>query len=345
MVASQAEVLDRVGMQMEDSWRVKNGPFQVYLRRLTPLTRPLAMPLQAMGELAFEVPPEAQPMVNRLRKNSRQLRRWLEQSGTQAYRLYDRDLPEFNITVDVYGDAVLVNEFAPPKTISEAVAKQRRSWALMAVRAALGVHREQVFIRTRRQQKGTEQYEKVSQAGEFRVVEEGRARVLVNLKDYLDTGLFLDHRPIRLFFSEGIVRGKRFLNLFGYTGVATLQAALGGARRSITVDTSKKYLDWASNNLAANGIALAQHQMVRADVIRWLYECRDEFDVIFCDPPTFSNSTGRKDFSVQNDHVALIEKCMQHLHSDGVLYFSCNFRRFQLDDSIAEHFEVEDITR
>lgn len=345
MVASQAEVLDRVGMQMEDSWRVKNGPFQVYLRRLTPLTRPLAMPLQAMGELAFEVPPEAQPMVNRLRKNSRQLRRWLEQSGTQAYRLYDRDLPEFNITVDVYGDAVLVNEFAPPKTISEAVAKQRRSWALMAVRAALGVHREQVFIRTRRQQKGTEQYEKVSQAGEFRVVEEGRARVLVNLKDYLDTGLFLDHRPIRLFFSEGIVRGKRFLNLFGYTGVATLQAALGGARRSITVDTSKKYLDWASNNLAANGIALAQHQMVRADVISWLYECRDEFDVIFCDPPTFSNSTGRKDFSVQNDHVALIEKCMQRLHSDGVLYFSCNFRRFQLDDSIAEHFEVEDITR
>lgn len=345
LVASQAEVLDRAGMQVEESWRVKNGPFQVYLRRLTPVTRPLGMPLEASGELAFEVPEEAQPMVNRLRKNSRQLRRWLEQTGTQAYRLYDRDLPEFNVTVDVYGDAVLVNEFSPPKTIAEDVAKQRRSWALMAVRAALGVHREQVFIRTRRQQKGTEQYERVSQAGELRVVEEGRARVLVNLQDYLDTGLFLDHRPIRLLFSEGVVKGKRFLNLFGYTGVATLQAALGGARRSVTVDASKKYLDWASNNLAANGLALAQHQMVRADVLQWLAESRDEFDVIFCDPPTFSNSTGRKDFSVQEDHVALIEECMQRLHAQGVLYFSCNFRRFQLDESLMRQFAVKDITR
>lgn len=345
LVASQAEVLDRAGMQVEESWRVKNGPFQVYLRRLTPLTRPLSPPLAATGELAFELPDEALPMVNRLRKNSRQLRRWLEQSGTQAYRLYDRDLPEFNVTVDVYGDAVLVNEFAPPKTIAEDVAKQRRSWALMAIRAALGVHREQVFIRTRRQQKGTEQYERVSQAGELRVVEEGRARVLVNLQDYLDTGLFLDHRPIRLHFSTGIAQGKRFLNLFGYTGVATLQAALGGARRSITVDASKKYLDWASNNLAANGIALAAHAMVRADVLQWLAESRDEFDVIFCDPPTFSNSTGRKDFSVQEDHVALIEQCMQRLHPQGVLYFSCNFRRFQLAAEISEQFVVEDITR
>src|SRR5699024_2676276 len=145
----------------------------------------------------------------------------------------------------------------------------------MAVRAALGVHREQVFVRTREQQKGRSQYEKVGVKGEYKFVYEGRARVLVNLEEYLDTGLFLDHRPLRVLFSEGIVRNKRFLNLFGYTGVATLHAALGGARRSITVDASQKYLDWAANNLAANGVALAPHQMVRADAMQWLAECKD----------------------------------------------------------------------
>lgn len=344
LVASKAEVLDQAGMELLSHWRVKNGPFQVYVRHLQPISVPPAEPLLVEGEFAFELPEQALPLANRLRKNSRQLKRWIQREGIHAYRLYDKDLPEFNFAVDIYGDYVLVYEYAPPKSVNEAVAAERRQWALMAVRSALGVHREQVFVRTREQQKGRNQYEKVGQKGEDKIVYEGRARVLVNLEEYLDTGLFLDHRPLRVFFSEGIVQNKRFLNLFGYTGVATLHAALGGARRSITVDASQKYLDWGLNNLAANGVALENHHMVRADAMQWLAECKDTFDVIFCDPPTFSNSKDRQDFVVQRDHVTLIQRAMQRLDSKGTLYFSCNFRRFVLDESLTSEYEVKDIT-
>ncbi len=344
LVASKAEVLDKSGMELLDHWRVKNGPFQVYIRRLQPQAIAVPLPLLVEGEFAFELPEQALPLANRLRKNSRQLKRWIEREGIHAYRLYDKDLPEFNFAVDIYGENVLVYEYAPPKSVDDKVAAERRQWALMAVRAALGVHREQVFVRTREQQKGRSQYEKVGAKGEYKFVYEGRARVLVNLEEYLDTGLFLDHRPLRVFFSEGIVRNKRFLNLFGYTGVATLHAALGGARRSITVDASQKYLDWAANNLAANGVALAPHQMVRADAMQWLAECKDTFDVIFCDPPTFSNSKDRQDFVVQRDHVTLIRRAMKCLAQEGTLYFSCNFRRFVLDETLARDYEVKDIT-
>lgn len=344
LVASKAEVLDKAGMALLNHWRVKNGPFQVYIRQLQPHAIAVPQPLLVEGEFAFELPEQAQPLANRLRRNSRQLKRWIQREGIHAYRLYDKDLPEFNFAVDIYGDNVLVYEYAPPKSVDEKVAAERRQWALMAVRAALGVHREQVFVRTREQQKGRSQYEKMGAKGEHKLVMEGRARVLVNLEEYLDTGLFLDHRPLRVFFSQGVVHNKRFLNLFGYTGVATLQAALGGARRSITVDASQKYLDWAQNNLAANGVALEPHQMVRADAMQWLAECKDTFDVIFCDPPTFSNSKDRQDFVVQRDHVTLIQRAMKRLAKEGTLYFSCNFRRFVLDDSLAQEYEVEDIT-
>ncbi len=344
LVASQVEVLDKTGMEVRQHWRVKNGPWQVYLRHLVPQAPAVEIPLMVQGELAFELPQDALPLANRLRKNSRQLKRWIEREGVHAYRLYDRDLPEFNFSVDIYGDQVLVHEYAPPKSVDEEVAKQRRRWGLMAIRAALGVHREQVHLRVRAQQKGLKQYEKQGGEGRFFVVREGRARVLVNLEKYLDTGLFLDHRPLRLFFSQGIVHNKRFLNLFGYTGVATLQAALGGARRSITVDASQRYLQWAANNLAANGVALATHEFVREDAMAWLKRSTDTFDVIFCDPPTFSNSKDRRDFVVQRDHAQLIYLAMARLDRAGVLYFSCNFRRFVLDESLRETFEVEDIT-
>lgn len=344
LVASKVEVLDKAGMELVGHWRIRNGPWQVYVRHLKPQPFHPSLPLLVEGEFAFELPEQAQPLANRLRKNSRQLKRWITREGIQAYRLYDKDLPEFNFAVDIYGENVLVYEYAAPKSVDEKVAAERRQWALMAVRSALSVHREQVFVRTREQQKGHNQYEKVASKGDYRFVQEGRARVLVNLEEYLDTGLFLDHRPIRTFFSEGIVRNKRFLNLFGYTGVATLQAALGGARRSITVDASQKYLDWAENNLAANGVALAAHQMVRADAMQWLQECRDTFDVIFCDPPTFSNSKDRNDFVVQRDHASLVRNAMRCLDKDGILYFSCNFRRFVLEEILSADYDVEDIT-
>ena len=215
---------------------------------------------------------------------------------------------------------------------------------MSAVRAALGVHREQVFLRTRSPQKGKGQYQKLDQGSDYHVVTEGEARLLINLRDYLDSGLFLDHRPMRLRLGEE-ARGKRFLNLFGYTGAASVHAALGGASRTVTVDASRRYLDWAGCNLAANGFGMRQHELVRADVRQWVEETPQQFDLIFCDPPTFSNNKSRDDFVVQRDHGDLIRTLMKRLEPGGTLYFSCNFRRFELEESISRWYIVEDITR
>lgn len=344
VLGSEVEVLDRVGGELLDQWKVRNGPLNNYIRRVRPLLRAPAPALRAAGESAFELPPQAQPLANRLRRNARQLRRWLEAEGIQAYRLYDRDLPEFNVSVDIYGDRVLVHEFAPPKSIDPQAAEQRRLWAVSAVRAVLGAHREQVFLRTRAPQKGNTQYRRLADRNTRHVVQEGPVRLLVNLTAYLDCGLFLDHRPIRLRLGQECA-GKRFLNLFGYTGSATVHAAVGGARSSVTVDASARYLDWAAENLALNGISTVNHRLERGDVMAWLLACRDQFDVVFCDPPTFSNSKSRDDFVVQRDHGELVRRIMKRLEPGGVLYFSNNFSRFRLNDDLRRQFEVEDLTR
>jgi len=343
VLGSEVEVLDKLGAELVSQWKLKNGALTNYIRAVRTQLRAPALPLQA-GEVAFTLPEQAQAFANRLRKNGRQLRKWIEQEQIQAYRLYDRDLPEFNFSVDVYGNQVCVQEFAPPKTIDEKLAEQRRVWAVSAVRAVLGAHREQVFLRTRAQQKGKLQYQKMDARKDMRVVREGNAWFLVNLTAYLDTGLFLDHRPLRNHF-ETLCTGKRFLNLFGYTGAATVHAAVGGARNSVTVDASRTYLDWAGENLALNGFSTRHHRLERADTMAWLKECREQFDVVFCDPPTFSNSKSRDDFVVQRDHAELIRAIMKRLEPGGVLYFSNNFRKFELDAFVRKWYQVEDLTR
>ncbi len=247
------------------------------------------------------------------------------------------------MAVDVYGDQALVQEFKAPSSIDEDKARQRRQWAVTAVRAALGVHREQVHLRTRERQKGKQQYQKLGGGGRYHVVEEGTARLLVNLSDYLDTGLFLDHRPLRLRLAQE-AGGKRVLNLFAYTGAASVQALVGGAKRVVTVDASRRYLDWAACNLALNGFATDVHPLVREDVMSWLDGCREQFDLVFCDPPTFSNNKSRSDFVVQEHHGELIRRIMKRLEPGGVLYFSCNYRRFEMDEQIRRWYQVEDLT-
>ena len=343
VLGSEVEVLDKLGAEPLSQWKLRNGALTNYIRAVRTQLRAPALPLQA-GEAAFTLPEQAQALANRLRKNGRQLRKWIEQEQIQAYRLYDRDLPEFNFSVDVYGSQVCVQEFAPPKTIDEKLAEQRRVWAVSAVRAVLGAHREQVFLRTRAQQKGKHQYQKMDARKDMRVVREGNAWFLVNLTAYLDTGLFLDHRPLRNHF-ETVCTGKRFLNLFGYTGAATVHAAVGGARSSVTVDASRTYLDWAGENLALNGFSTRHHRLERADTMDWLKECREQFDVVFCDPPTFSNSKSRDDFVVQRDHAELVRAIMKRLEPGGVLYFSNNFRKFELDAFVRKWYQVEDLTR
>jgi len=344
VIADRVEMLDRLGRETLVSARIRNGSVTVYVRLTRSTVKVPASPLQPLGEPAFDVDAKAAGFLNRLRKNGKQLRRWIDRENIQAYRLYDRELPEFNLAVDVYGQQVLVQEFAAPSSVDEERAARRRTLALLAIRAALGVHREQVHMRTRKPQKGQEQYQRLNEKNTLLVIQEEQARLLVNLRDYLDTGLFLDHRPVRLALAQQ-ARGKRFLNLFAYTGAATVQAAVGGASRTMTVDASNSYLAWAASNLALNGFGSQSHTLTRGDVMQWLRQSNDTFDLVFCDPPTFSNSKTRRDFSIQDDHAELIRLIMKRLSSEGVLYFSTNFRRFRMDPEVSRRYQLRDVTQ
>lgn len=290
----------------------------------------------------------AEMFANRLRKDLRHFGRWAARSEIGAYRVYDADLHEYNFAIDVYECErryAHVQEYDAPDTVDVQVARQRRREALAVIPAVLEIPQEQVAFKVRRRQKGHAQYEKLAQTGQFHEVREGTARFWVNFTDYLDTGLFLDHRPTRALVGE-MARGKRFLNLFGYTGSATVYTALGGARSTTTVDLSHTYLEWAERNLALNKISGA-HEMIQADVIEWLPQARGrQYDVIFLDPPTFSRSKRMTDtLDIQRDHVPLIQGALALLAPEGVLVFSTNNRRFRLDTNALAGIEMNDITR
>lgn len=297
---------------------------------------------QPLAELA-RLSEGGQMFANRLQKNLRQLGKWARKEGIQCYRLYDADMPEYALAIDLYGDWVHVQEYAPPRSIDPQKAQERLFDALGAIPQALGISRERVVVKRRERQSGTRQYERQASQGEFLEVNEGGVKLLVNLTDYLDTGLFLDHRPMRLRIQREAA-GKRFLNLYCYTATATVHAAKGGARSTTSVDLSKTYLDWARRNLALNGLSDRQ-RLEQADVMAWLEEDRGEYDLIFIDPPTFSNSKRMEGvFDVQRDHVALLDLAMARLAPGGTLYFSNNFRKFVLDPGMVERYAVEEIT-
>ncbi len=292
----------------------------------------------------------AQMVANRLRKTLKQSKSWREREAVTCWRAYDADIPEYAAAIDVYTDAgnderwLHVQEYAAPAEIPEALARRRLGDLLAAARDVFGLPRERVVLKTRRIGKGGSKYGQLDQRGERLVVREGRARVLVNLFDYLDTGLFLDHRPLRMRLNAE-ARKLRFLNLFCYTGVATVQAALGDATTTTSVDLSATYLGWLADNLRENEIGGPGHQLVQADVMEWLRSERSQYDLVFCDPPTFSNSKRAQDFDVQREHVELLRLAMARLAPGGVLYFSNNARRFKLDaEAIARFARVEDIS-
>ena len=289
-------------------------------------------------------------VANRLRKTLKQSKAWRERDGISCWRAYDADIPEYAAAIDAYTDAdngerwLHVQEYAAPADIPEALARRRLGDLLAAAREVFELPRERVVLKTRRIGKGGSKYGQFDQRGERLVVREGRARVLVNLFDYLDTGLFLDHRPLRMRLNAE-ARKLRFLNLFCYTGVATVQAALGDATATTSVDLSATYLGWLADNLRENEIGGPGHQLVQADVMEWLRSERSQYDLIFCDPPTFSNSKRAQDLDIQRDHVELLRLVMARLAADGVLYFSNNSRRFKLEnEAIAEFAIIEDIT-
>jgi 23S rRNA (guanine2445-N2)-methyltransferase / 23S rRNA (guanine2069-N7)-methyltransferase len=286
----------------------------------------------------------AQMLLNRLRKNRKRLRPWLRDNGIECYRLYDADMPEYAVAVDVYGDYVHVAEYKAPASVPEADAQLRMQDIRAAVPLALDVPPHRVVYKERRRQRGTSQYDKRASREEFLPVREGRATLLVNLHDYLDTGLFLDHRPLRLRIASECA-GKTFLNLFCYTGTATVHAALGGAVSSVSVDSSNTYLRWFERNLARNEIDASSHRSVRADCVSWLQRAQGQYDVILLDPPSFSNSKSYDDsFDVQRDHAGLVAAVMALLRPDGCLYFSNNRRGFSLAEEVSEAFRCQDIT-
>jgi 23S rRNA (guanine2445-N2)-methyltransferase / 23S rRNA (guanine2069-N7)-methyltransferase len=281
--------------------------------------------------------------ANRLQKNLKQLGKWARKEGIQCYRLYDADMPEYALAVDLYGDWVHVQEYAPPRSIDPEKAQARLLDALAAIPQALQIDPSRVVVKRRERQTGTRQYERQGAEGRFMEVNEGGVKLLVNLTDYLDTGLFLDHRPMRLRIQREAA-GKRFLNLFCYTATATVHAAKGGARSTTSVDLSKTYLDWARRNLSLNGFSDKQ-RLQQGDVMAWLEEDRGEYDLIFIDPPTFSNSKRMEGvFDVQRDHVHLLDLAMARLAPGGVLYFSNNFRKFQLDEALGARYQVSEIS-
>src|ERR1700730_6334408 len=256
--------------------------------------------------------PGAQMFANRLRKNLQRLEPWAEREHIDCFRMYDADMPEYAFAIDLYGREprhVYVQEYAPPKTGNQESARERRREALAVLPEVLAVPIAQVHSRVRKPQKGSEQYEKRDAKAERHAVQEGGLKFWVNFRDYLDTGLFLDHRLVRASLREW-AQGADFLNLFCYTGSATVYAAAGGARSTTSVDLSNTYLDWAHENLLLNGFGDPKHELYRADCLQWLEEQEAKgprFDLIFMDPPTFSNSKPMESgLAGQRDHVGLI---------------------------------------
>lgn len=334
----------RLGLPVEESQTLYNGAIECRLLQLS---------IPAAASAAAPRSPGGEAFANRLRKNLRHLERWARRAGVESYRLYDADLPDFALAVDLYQrDAnrwLHVQEYEAPATIEPQRAEERLREALALLPELLEISPDQVFLKVRRRQRGSAQYQRQGTSGSFYEIREGECRFLVNFTDYLDTGIFLDHRPVRQLIHE-LAAGRRFLNLFGYTGTATVMAAAGGAVATVTVDLSKTYLDWARRNLALNGFADRAHELVQADCRQWL--AREaatrpgRFDLIFLDPPTFSTSKRMEGtFDVQRDHVELIGDAGRLLAPEGNLLFSTNARKFRLDSAALTGFHLEEITR
>ncbi|WP_393947774.1 bifunctional 23S rRNA (guanine(2069)-N(7))-methyltransferase RlmK/23S rRNA (guanine(2445)-N(2))-methyltransferase RlmL [Kluyvera intermedia] len=336
LFSASPELLSCLQLRAERQFKAKNGPLDCVQKNYH-LT-------ESTGEAPASL---AEDYANRLRKNLKKFQKWAKQEGIECYRLYDADLPEYNVAVDRYADWVVVQEYAPPKTVDANKARQRLFDIIAATIAVLGIAPNKLVLKTRERQKGKNQYQKMNEKGDFMQVSEYNARLWVNLTDYLDTGLFLDHRIARRMLGE-MSKGKDFLNLFAYTGSASVHAGLGGARSTTTVDMSRTYLEWAERNLRLNGLTGRPHRLMQADVMSWLRDTDEQFDVIFIDPPTFSNSKRMEDaFDVQRDHLRLMTDLKRLLRKGGTIMFSNNKRGFRMDhDGLAElGLKAQDITQ
>ncbi|NUO71857.1 MAG: bifunctional 23S rRNA (guanine(2069)-N(7))-methyltransferase RlmK/23S rRNA (guanine(2445)-N(2))-methyltransferase RlmL [Frateuria sp.] len=342
VLAGDAELGRALGLHADKRYALYNGALETVL-----LTFELS-PRETAAREPRPLSAGAQMLKNRLEKTLRHQRKRLAREGILCWRAYDQDLPEYAAAIDVYGreggdDTWLhVQEYRAPAEVPAEVARTRLREIVRVAGEVLEVPRERIALKTRERGKGGAKYGRLDQRGQFHEADEGGLTFLVNLTDYLDTGLFLDHRLVRAKLRD-LARGQRFLNLFAYTATASVYAAAGGARDTTSVDLSGTYLEWASRNLARNGFTGAAHRLVQADAMTFLRGDRGHYGLIYVDPPTFSNSKRAEDFDVQRDHAVLLLACAAHLAQDGVIVFSNNYRRFKLDrTALEERFTIED---
>jgi 23S rRNA (guanine2445-N2)-methyltransferase / 23S rRNA (guanine2069-N7)-methyltransferase len=347
VITSDDELGHALNLRAEKKYRLYNGALECVLLNFE----------IAAADAAPYVPKllsaGAQMVKNRIEKNFRHLRKTAAREGIECWRVYDADLPEYAAAIDIYrsyprsGDAPVdylhVQEYQAPASIDENLARTRLREIVRAAGEALDVARERIALKQRRRGKGGEKYGRLDERGDLLEVHEGGLRFFVNLWDYLDTGLFLDHRPLRARVRE-MSRDKRFLNLFSYTGSVSVYAAAGGAAETTSVDLSQTYLEWATQNLALNGFGSSRHRLVCSDALEYLQNHSAMYDLIFVDPPTFSNSKRAEDFDVQRDHVRLLQLCGERLFAGGTIVFSNNFRRFKLDTEALQNFTIRDIS-
>ncbi|QDU63059.1 Ribosomal RNA large subunit methyltransferase K/L [Planctomycetes bacterium Pan216] len=360
LLTGNLEAAKHVGLRTSKRVVLYNGPIECRLLRYelrAPKRKEPPEPIQATDD-AGDAPkpprvidrwqPQLEMFANRLRKMAKHWGKWARRQGITCYRVYDRDLPETPLAIDLYDGRVHVSEFERPHDRSDFEQDRWLDQILELIASVFDVASDKIFVKERQRQRGSSQYRRQAETGNTFIVTENDLRFRVNLTDYLDTGLFLDHREARKMIRERS-SDCRVLNLFGYTGSFTVYAAAGGARTTTTVDLSETYLRWAKENLVANGLEGDRHQFVRDDAMGFLGGLarreRQIYDLIVVDPPTFSNSKrARTDFDIRRDHPELLNLALERLQSSGAVFFSTNCRKFQLDEASIQATGIREIT-
>jgi 23S rRNA (guanine2445-N2)-methyltransferase / 23S rRNA (guanine2069-N7)-methyltransferase len=347
ILTANVELLSMLKLSSFKRYKFKNGPLDCQLALYNVNSKQLAKDAVNPDSSFAE---QDSAFANRLKKNGKGLKGWLKSNQIDCYRLYDADIPEYNVAVDIYGDYLVIQEYAAPKTIDEQKATKRLQEVIYWAPKVLNIPTDKVILKTRAKQKGSNQYQRVDKSKQSITMNEHGALFKINLWDYLDTGLFLDHRKTRQIVAKKS-KNKSLLNLFAYTGSVSVQAALHGASSITTVDMSNTYLNWAQDNFALNKLNGHKYQFIQADCLDWLKKNTTAFDVVFIDPPTFSNSKRMEDsFDVQRDHVALITDALKSLADGGEIFFTNNKRNFKMDFEAMEALGLKaqamsDVTR
>jgi len=347
ILTANIDLLAMLKLSSFKRYKFKNGPLDCQLALYNvdekQLSKDAVNPQSNFAE-------EDSAFANRLKKNRKGLKGWLKSSQIDCYRLYDADIPEYNVAVDIYGEYLVIQEYAAPKTIEADKANKRLQEVIYWAPKVLEIPTDKVVLKTRAKQKGSNQYQRLDKSKQSITLNEHGALFKINLWDYLDTGLFLDHRKTRQIVAKK-AKGKSLLNLFAYTGSVSVQAAIHGASEITTVDMSNTYLNWAQDNFALNKLSGHKYQFIQADCLDWLKKNTKAFDVVFIDPPTFSNSKRMEDsFDVQRDHITLITDALKSLADGGEIFFTNNKRNFKMDFDAIEKLGLQakamsDITR